>query len=92
MTDEEREKYGLPPLPKPKPKPKPEDYINPKADPDFAAKLREEWERRGMSINKFALYLGIEHKTLANIEKCRRKPKKPTRDHICDVLGWEKGE
>lgn len=83
MTDEEREKYGLPPLPKP------EEGINPKADPVFAAKVREERERLGMSLNKFSEYLGIDHKTLTNIEKCRNKTSKSTREHICSVLGWE---
>ncbi len=82
MTAKERKKYGLPPLSKPK------DYISPKADPVFAAKVREERQRRGMSVNKFAEYLGIDNKTLTNIEKCRNKTSKSTREHICSVLGW----
>ena len=81
MTAKERKKYGLPPLEKPK--------VHPEADHAFAARIREERERRGMGRIPFAELVGVSDKTIKNIEECRHKTHYSTKLHICKMLGWE---
>lgn len=56
---------------------------------DFAAQVKAEREKQGMTIYNMGDLCGLSHATIANIEK--GKPiKKRTARKICEVFGWGK--
>lgn len=95
MTEEEREFYGLPNPPEKYDDPPRFASLSPdvpprgnKKDPAFGERIKEEREKRNMSIKAFGKLVGVSSMTVSNIEKAVYGVKENTRKKICDALGW----
>lgn len=92
MTEEEWEYYG-----EPNPVERHADpyareellYVVTQEDKDFAAKVKEERTRRGLTQVEFGALCGVSGTTIGKIEGFYHRPAPSTKRKLCKYFGWE---